>query len=112
MQAVDEFQQKVLELKIHGVTIVQDVLAQPEALRLRDIVVAEEELILGSLNARVVRPGDGREATATHEQRANEPSRRGFLRAVAASDRGRQGVGARMSLKSRASKADLRREMR
>ena len=103
---MDPFEQKVLELKVYGYTIVEEVLSQAEVAVLRDLVLTEEarigvesqhrgsarhlanlvwlspsffplidhpavlplieaimgrELILGSLNARVVRPGDGKQ---------------------------------------------------
>ncbi len=103
---MNEFQQKVTELRVYGVTIVEDVLPPATVAELRDIVMSEEErigveskhrgsarhlanliglspaffplidhekvlplieaimgkeLILGSLNARVVRPGDGKQ---------------------------------------------------
>ena len=99
-----EFKQKVYELKVYGFTIVHDVLAQDDIVKMREILIkAEREvgveslhrgtaghvanivtldpiffqcvdhpkvlpyveaimgeaLILGSLNARIVRPGDG-----------------------------------------------------
>jgi hypothetical protein len=103
---MQEFEQKVMELKVYGFTVVDEVLDAGEVAELKDFVVAREaaigvesshrgsarhlanlvglsplffplidhprvlpfveaimgrNLILGSLNARVVRPGDGRQ---------------------------------------------------
>ena len=103
---MNEFQQKVTELRVFGVTLVEGVLEAAQVAEMREIVLAEEarigvesshrgsarhlanlvglspaffplidhpkvlplieaimgtDLILGSLNARVVRPGDGKQ---------------------------------------------------